>query len=273
MCSCSPLFLLTFTCSTAYLLPLGWITPSNRELLSLLSNLLLLLKDSTSKSFLQFFTQHYTGSGAQMLDNATEAKDELKNQVTQAWARSRRGRTFSRHIRAGCSLLCEPHPPFLTQVPSFLPWCHQGQILCSQFTSPVVYSSIHLKDTFCWLFHRTIVFIFIIIQACVTPMAVNRAIQSLRIRHAIYLSIAVNLTGCIYGAWKMFFCSVLNLLPCKLIMSFCSYLQQLLKRKKQSTWLNTLLWTVHERVDEISAHWGPKDFCQGLHGADVHSLH
>lgn len=122
---------------------------------------------------------------------------------------------------------------FLTPVLHSLPRWHQGEILRLQFILPVVYCSIHLKDTSCWQFQMMILFIFIIILACVAPTVVNGAIQSLQIRHAIYLNIAVNLTGCIYGVWKMFFCSVLNLVPFKLINSFCSHLQQLLQRKKQ----------------------------------------
>lgn len=147
-------------------------------------------------------------------------------------------------------------PPFLTRVFHSLPWRQQGQIRSSQFISPVAYCSIHLKDTSCWLFQMMILFIFIIILACVAPTAVNGAIQSLQMRRAIYLNIAVNLTGCIYGIWKMFFCSVLNLLPFKLIKCFCSHLQQLLKRKEQERVVKILFSELYMKaVDEIS------DFC------------
>lgn len=122
---------------------------------------------------------------------------------------------------------------FLTHVLCSLPWWHQGQTLLSQFISPVGSCRIHLKDTSCWQFQLMILFTFIIILDCVAPIVVNMAIQSLQVRHAIYLNIAMNLTGCIYGVWKMFFWSVLNLLAFKLIKFFCSCLQQLLKRKKQ----------------------------------------
>ena len=50
------------------------------ELLCLSSRLLFLLRDSTSKSLLQFFIQHYTRSGALILEKATETKEELKDQ-------------------------------------------------------------------------------------------------------------------------------------------------------------------------------------------------
>lgn len=204
------------------------------ELLCPLSSLLFLLRDSTSKSLLQFLTHHHPRSKALVLEGDwgkrgtrnPRSHSEI-SQVTprKALLTALQGRLQKRAFWTS--------PPFLTHVLHSLPWWHQGQILHSQFISPVVCRSIHLKDTSCWQFQMMTLFIFIIILACVAPTVVNGAIQSPQIRHAIYLNIAVNLTGCIYGVWKMFFCSVLNLLPFKLIKSFCSHLQQLLKRKKQ----------------------------------------
>lgn len=151
----------------------------------------------------------------------------------------------------------------------FSPVCSMPCLLMPQtgtvlpFISLIVYCSTHLKGTSCSLFQMMILFIFIIILACVTPTVVKESIQSRQIRHAIYLNIVVNLTGCTYGLWKMVFSSVLNLLCFKLIKSFCSH-QQLLKRKKQVCGFNTLLWLYMKSVDEISVHWDPKGFCQGL---------
>lgn len=140
------------------------------------------------------------------------------------------------------------------------------------FISLIVHCSIHLKGTSCWLFQMMSLSILIIISAYVTPTVVKGSTQSLQIRHAVYPNIAVNLTGCTYGLWKMVFSSVLNLFCFKLIKSFCSH-QQLLKRKKYVVSILFSCTSLYmQSVDENSVHWSPKGFCQWLHGADIHPL-
>ena len=178
----------------------AWLTNTQH----LLPSPLLLLRGSTSKSLLQFLTQRYPKSRALILEKKAEAKEELKKQNS---LRDEPGNVEEGppHSTAGQQHAFWTSPPFLTHVLHSLPWWHPGQTLCSQFISPAVYCGTRLKDTSCWHFQMIILFIFTIILVCVAPTVVNGAIQSLQIRHAIYLNIAVNLTGCIYGVWIMFF--------------------------------------------------------------------
>lgn len=211
------------------------------ELLCLLSSFLSLLRDSTSKSLLQFFIQDYPRSRALILEKATETKEKIKIQkslgdepghIEEGPPHGTSGQAAEAHFlnESTFSHLCAPFPALVAPG--------------TNTALPVHLASCVLQHTFEGHFLLTvqmmILFIFIIILACVTPTVVNGAIQSLQIRHAIYLNIAVNLTGCIYSVCKMFFCSVLNLLPFKLIKSFCSHLQQLLKSMFKYSSLNCM---------------------------------